>query len=166
VKLQLASGPMTAAQIDAELDELDHRLRLRQLDEIIAGGEVTAAELIQPYLRRAQSAGVSLVDVPRYEEASIKVPAQQAETLRRAVAGLVNNALAAGTRTLAIRLSHGTDRITVTVEDDAGGFDLSTVPAGRGLSALADEVGPHNIHVSRSDAGAVVQIHIPWSDAA
>ncbi len=166
VKLRLAAGPMTADEIDAELDELDHRLRLRQLDEIIAGGEVTAAELIQPYLRRAQSAGVSLVDVPRYEEASIKVPAQQAETLRRAVAGLVNNALAAGARTLAIRLSHGTDSISVTVEDDAGGFDLGSVPAGRGLSALADDVGPHNIHVTRGAAGAVVRIDINWSRAA
>jgi signal transduction histidine kinase len=164
VKLQLASGPMTAAQIDAELDELDHRLRLRQLDEIIAGGDVTAAELIQPYLRRAQSAGVALVDVPRYEEASVKMPARQAEILRRAVAGLVNNALAAGTTTLAIRLSHGTGDIAVTVEDDAGGFDLSAVPAGRGLSALADEVGSDNVRVTRSPTGAIVEVRIPWND--
>lgn len=166
VKLRLASGPMTADEIDDELDELDHRLRLRQLDEIIAGGEVTAAELIQPYLRRAQSAGVALTDVPRYEAASIKVPADTAETLRRAVAGLVSNALAAGTRTLAIRLHHSTDGITVAVEDDAGGFDLGSVPAGRGLSMLADEVGPGNLEVERTCTGAVVTIHIPWKAVA
>jgi signal transduction histidine kinase len=161
VKLRLASGPMSAGEIDAELDELDHRLRLRQLDEIIASGDVTAAELIQPYLRRAQSAGIRLVDVPRYETASVRLSTDAAESVRRVVAGLVNNALAAGAHTLSIRLAHDQATLAVTVEDDAGGFELSEVPAGRGLSALADHIGPHNIEVQRSDAGAIVTARIP-----
>lgn len=161
VRIMLATQSPTTQELTRELDDLDHRLRLRQLEEIVAGGSVSAAEIIQPYLRRAQNSGVRLVEVPRYEDASIIVPSPAVDTFRRAVAGLVGNAVAAGAHELSIRLRHREDWISVVVEDDAGGFDLPDVPAGRGLSSLARDVGHDNLDVCRGSAGAIVTVSIP-----
>jgi signal transduction histidine kinase len=160
VRIKVATRVMTSHEIAVELDELDYRMRVRQLDEILEGGSVSAAEILQPYLRRVQNAGVRLMEVPRYEDASIEVPASAATVLRRATAGLVNNAVAAKCTKLSIRLHHQPGWISLSVEDDAGGFDLSSIPAGRGLSALANEVGQENLSVERGAEGAVVIVNI------
>jgi signal transduction histidine kinase len=171
VRMKVAADQLTMADVATELDELDHRMRSRQLDELLDGGTVTAVEVLQPYLRKAQSAGVALVEVPRYEHASVRIPSAPASSLRRAVAGLLSNAITAGATQVAIRLLPEADRITLTVEDDAGGFELAEVPAGRGLAMLAEDLGPENLEVRRGDRGAIVMVRValpesPSSEAA
>jgi signal transduction histidine kinase len=159
-RMRLAAGPMSIDQVAAELDELDHRMRDRQLDELLDGGSVTAVQVLQPTLRKAQDAGILLADVPRYEQASIRIDAAAARVLRRVVGGLVANAMAAGATTLSIRLRPDGEMVELDVEDDAGGFDLAEVPAGRGLSTIAADTGGRLV-VERTASGSRVTATIP-----
>jgi hypothetical protein len=158
VRIKLATREMTRSEMMSELDELDFRMRVRQLDEIVEGGTITAAEVIQPYLRRAQNAGIQLIEVPRHEAASISVGVQAAEVLRRSISGLISNAEAMGARKLSIRFTSSTSTLTLDVEDDAGGFDLSDAPAGRGLASLAADPLVRELNVSPGLEGAVVTV--------
>lgn len=166
IRIKLATRALSQDEVASELDDLDLRLRLRQLDEILDGGSASAAEVLQPYLRRAQSAGVRLVEVPRYEAASLEVSHTTAALLRRSVAGLVSNAVAAGAAQLSIRLLLESRSLTLAVEDDAGGFDLAAVPAGRGLALLASDLGPENLVVQPTASGSIVTVHIPMETAS
>jgi signal transduction histidine kinase len=165
VRIKVATQELDRRAVASELDELDHRLRERQLDEVIRSGHLSAAEVMQPYLRRAQNAGVRLVEVPRFEEASIEVPGAAAVLLRRAVAGLISNAVAAGSTKLAIRLGVEAGLLRLIIEDDGGGFELEQVPAGRGLASLSTDLGSDRLRVDRGPDGAVVVVDIPLGTA-
>ena len=56
------------ATVQRELGDLDHRLRLRQLDDLMATGRVHLYEILQPHLRRAQALGVRCTAVPSLED--------------------------------------------------------------------------------------------------
>jgi len=159
LRLKLEAGAVPEHLVVAELDQLDHRLRLRQLDELLQSGAVRLAELIQPYVRLAQGQGVEVVETPRYDDASLTVDEPTGRLLQRVLAVLVMNALQAGTRTLAIRAHHGGDPLVVTVEvqDDAGGFPPGPLPAGRGLDSLRRDLGPGRLDVEPCDRGSLVR---------
>ena len=153
VRMRFAATPLDAADLARELDELDHRLRLRQLDEVIAGGSVAAAEILQPYVRRAQHQGVAVTEVPRLEASCLELGRREADLLRRSVAGLIANAVNAGATAVAIRLRSTQDTVVLEVEDDAGGFSLADVPAGRGIESLMTGLGPGCLTYERTAAG-------------
>jgi signal transduction histidine kinase len=151
---------LTAAR--AELEDLDHRLRLRQLDEVIRGGEPHLYEILQPHLRRAQSLGVQLHRVPPLEMTDRTVDQDSAHLFHRVVSILTSNAINAGATRLDIDLLPLThDQIVVTVTDDAGGFDLEAVPAGRGLASLRADLGTHAIRRRNVDGGSAVSVNVP-----
>jgi hypothetical protein len=167
VRLRIESGAVTADAIPAELDALDHGLRLRQLDEVLAAGEIQLAEILQPYVRLAQNRGVRIGDVPRFEQASITVPEVDGRSVQRAISVLVSNALNAGATCLSFRLEAiDNDAVVVEVDDDAGGFELAQVPAGRGLDGLRTAWGTEALTVSRTANGSRVSVLVPLAGRA
>lgn len=165
LRVKLAMSDMSNAALGAELDELDHRLRTRQLDEIIAGGGASAAEILQLYVRRAQNRGVVISDVPRLDDASIVLHGPTADRFRHAVAGLVSNALNAGATNLAIRLHRDDDRLTLEIADNAGGFDLGSTPAGRGLATLRNEIGADRLRFEPTHDGTLATVVLDLGSA-
>lgn len=139
--MRVRSDGATPEHAARELDELDHRIRLRQLDEVFLGGPVRLAEILQPHLRRLQSLGVDLVAVPSLDVVGRRVDEVAGRRFGRAVAVLTSNAVNAGARTVAVGVRADHDRVELTVTDDAGGFDLDRAPAGRGLHLLRDDLG-------------------------
>lgn len=161
--LRLRTGSLDPGDVAGELSELDHRLRLRQQQEIIESGQARLAELLQPYVRRAQAAGVAISEVPTLNDAALRVDRPTAHLFARAVSTLTSNALNAGATELGIRVTHDGDTVHVSVIDDAGGFLLADVPAGRGLDTLVHDVGPGNLEVLPYGRGSRVTVSIPLS---
>jgi signal transduction histidine kinase len=161
VQLGVRSGETGHEEVAAELARLDHRLRLRQLDEVLASGTVQLAAVLQPYVRLARAQGVEVVEVPRFDAGSTNLHGASGRLVQRALAVLVPNALAAGAKQLALRVAVGQASVAVEVEDDAGGFDLAAVPAGRGLDGLRQELGEDSVTCVRTDRGSCVRARIP-----
>lgn len=138
VRLRLETAAIGSDDVADELEQLDHRLRLRQLDEMLQAGSVRLAQIIQPYLRTAQAHGVHVVGAPRFEDASLVIDEATGRLVQRAVAVLVSNSMNAGATNVAVRAYLGTDRrsLTIEVEDDAGGFAETEATSGRGLDLL------------------------------
>ena len=160
LRMRAALGQVDATTLTSDLDALDDRLRQRQLDNVIRSGSVEAAEILQPYVRRAQNAGVTIVAVPGFEGGSTVLRGSAADLMRRAVAGFTSNAIQAGTTTLAIALDVAADSLVVHVEDNAGGFDLAAAPAGRGLARLGADLGAGNLSSRRTERGTVMSARI------
>lgn len=160
--------PHSADDVAQQLFDLDHRLRLRQLDELFASGSVSLAEVLQPFVRRAQSQGVEITAVPTFDDASVLVSPATGRLFARAVSIVTTNAIVAGACRLAIAVTSDAEAITLTVTDDAGGFELADVPAGRGLWQLRESLGdPDAVRVERSPGGdgsgggSIVTVRIP-----
>jgi hypothetical protein len=165
VQLGLGAGRLDADDVAAELDRLDHRLRLRQVEQMLATGTVQLAQIIQPYVRLAQSQGVEVVDVPRFDAASIDLHGAAGRLVQRALGVLVPNAIAAGARHLALRVvTHDPEVLVLEVEDDAGGLDLAAVPAGRGLDGLRREVGEANLTCVATERGSTMRVRVPRTE--
>ena len=160
VSLRLQHDEPSIPEIAALLDDLDFQLRLRQLDELLSSGTVRLAEVLQPYVRRAQSHGVTVERVPSFETASEQVDAETGRTFRRAAAILTSNSLNAGARHISFDVEVRHDTISVAVTDDAGGFELSEISQGRGLWGLRADLGQDHVHVTPTTDGSTVEIVI------
>jgi signal transduction histidine kinase len=158
--LRISSGSATPDEINAELRDLDHRLRLRQLDDMMSAGAPRVYEILQPHLRRIQNLGVRLDSVPSHDVTRIEVEQECGMLLNRAVSLLTSNAVNAGATRLAIglQLVDGATRLRLTVIDDAGGFDLAAVPDGRGLSTLMDQLGPGAVQRYDAPCGSMMVV--------
>ena len=161
LRVKVVERTFSAVEVERELEELDYRLRLRQLDEVIAGGRATAAEVLQPYLRKLQHQGIALTSVPHFDESAIQVYGHTAELLQRCAAGLTANAVSAGATAVGFSLRSSEEFLVLTVTDDAGGFKLEEAPAGRGLSRLAYDLKPGGLSVIPSGHGSAVISRIP-----
>lgn len=159
------AGDLEAAQL--ELDDLEHRLRLRQLYEVINGGTPHIYEVLQPHLRRAQSLGVHLFRVPALEDTDVVIDSASAELLHRVVSVTTSNSLNAGATRMAIDVERpAIDRIRITITDDAGGFDLDDIPLGRGLATLRTDLGRGAIDRLATDDGSAISVVLPITTPA
>ena len=71
---------------------------------------VRLAEVLQPYVRRAQNEGVTIEGVPSFEDASLIVDVDVGRLFGRAAAILTSNALNAGATTLSYGVHHNRRR--------------------------------------------------------
>jgi hypothetical protein len=161
--LRISSRTATPEQINSELLDLDHRLRLRQLDDLMSASTPRIFEVLQPHLRRAQNLGVRLEHVPTHEVTRLKLDEQCGRLFNRAVSLFTSNAINAGATRLSIDVCvvAGGERVVVSVTDDAGGFDFSTSPDGRGLSTLIDELGAGAVRRCDAPGGSTMVAIIP-----
>jgi hypothetical protein len=158
LRLRLQAGELAPAAIVAALERSEHELRLRQIDEVLATGTIELAELLQPHVRRAQESGVVITEVPRLGEDGVTVGGDVGRLVHRALDVLVPNAIAAGAGRLAFRVTTDPGVVTVEVEDDAGGFDLASVPAGRALHGLQQDLGTDRVTCTRTVAGSRMRV--------
>jgi hypothetical protein len=160
LRLRLQDGSVDHAALRQSLDDLDHRLRIRQIDEILEGGPARLGEIMQPYIRVAQTNGVELTEVPTYETGAMLLPPDAGRHLQRAMGVLTANAIQAGARRIAIRTWLEAGGLVVEVEDDAGGFDATTRIPGRGLDGLDRELGPGRLELTGTERGTSARAHI------
>ena len=111
-------------------------------------------------MRRAQSQGLEITDVPTFDVASATVDPDLGRLFARAVSIVTGNAIAAGATRLAISVASDDDFVTLVVTDNAGGFDLDEVPAGRGLWQLRQDLRGGDIDVARNGDGSTVSVRI------
>jgi hypothetical protein len=160
LRLQAQAGRLGTAEVAAALADHEHALRRRQLDEELATGTVQVAELLQLQVRRAEDQGVRVVAVPRFDDAPASVEGEVGRVLQRALDVLVPNAIAAGATELGFAITAGARAVAVEVTDDAGGFDLAEVPAGRALDSLRRDLGPGGVTVTPTGSGSRVRVVI------
>jgi signal transduction histidine kinase len=155
VQVQLETGRIAPHDVADALRALDDQLRVRQLDEVLESGSVRLAEIIQPYVRRAQNAGTIVTDVPRFAEAALVLDARRGRMLQRGTAIFVTNAVQAGAAHLAIRVRVDAlaGELVLEIEDDAGGFDIDATPSGRGLDNLRHQIGDDTVRLERTSHG-------------
>ena len=158
LRLQAQAGQVSLAQVADALDQQERELRRRQLDEELSTGSVQIAQLVQLQVRRAEDQGVRVVEVPRFGEAAPAIEGEAGRLLQRALDILVPNAIGAGARNLGFGIFTEGGGVVVEVEDDAGGFHLADVPAGRALDALQRDLGPGRVTVTPTEAGARVRV--------
>jgi hypothetical protein len=115
-------------------------------------------------VRLAQDHGVEVVEVPRFDDVGITVHGRTGHLVQRALGVLVPNALAANASRLGFRIGVEANEIVVEVEDDAGGFDLASIPAGRGLDGLRRDLGPGRVTCERVADGSRVRVTIAHLD--
>ena len=159
--LRLQTGAVAPNEVVGMLDDLDHEIRLRQLDELIASGSIHVAEALQPFIRRAQNHHVTIEQVPSFEDIDFDMNQTEAVLFRRAVSILTSNALNAGATRLAFDIGIGDAFMTLTVSDDGTGFETPTVTDGRGLWSLRNDLRPGGIEIGRVANGAAVTATIP-----
>jgi signal transduction histidine kinase len=165
--LRLVSMRIETAQVDrnetlAMLQQFDHQIRLRQLDELFAAGSVTVAELLQPYIRRCQTNNAEVTALPSFEEASRAVPTAAAQLLSRAASTLTSNALNAGATEVGIATETRAGYVTLRVDDNGPGLPADPFIPGRGLWNLRSDLPPGSISVGTSPLGGThVTVSVP-----
>jgi hypothetical protein len=160
LRLQLETQQLAPADVAEQLDELDHRLRVRQLDELLQSGRVRLAEVIQPFVRRAQAHGLRMREVPRFEQASLEMNEHTGRMVQRAAAVLMTNSIQAGATEIGIHatLDREAGRFELRFDDDAGGFDHLAIPPGRGLDSLLHDLDPGALEIRRTDTGTSARV--------
>ena len=166
LRLRVQAGLLTMPEVVEALEQHEHDLRRRQLDEEFATGSVGVAQLVQLQVRRAEDQGVSIVRVPRFSEAAPTVDAEVGRLIQRVLDVLVPNAIAAGAGELGFDITADDGAVVVEVEDDAGGFQLAGVPAGRALDGLQRDLGPGRVTLESTDRGSIVRVVVGGPEAA
>ena len=165
VSLKLQTNASTVDEVVGMLNDFDHQLRLRQLDELFGAGSVRIAELLQPYIRHAQNHGVRIAGVPAFEEAAVQLSEKGARLAARAANVLTSNALNAGATTIAYEVRAAAGFLHLAVIDDGPGFSLADVPHGRGLWALIHDLRPGGVAIDSIDGGGTtVTATIPYTE--
>jgi hypothetical protein len=162
-RVRVERGETSPEALVAELDGIEHRLRLKQVDEVIRTGHASIAEILQPFLRMARSHGVELTRVPSYETGALRVNESTGKLLKRAFSVPMTNAVLAGARSLSVAVLRDGDTVVIEVRDDAGGFEASEEHQGRGLSSLQSELGEGSVLIASADGGTTVTCRVDLS---
>lgn len=164
VSIRVQSGGVTMPEVATMLDELDHQMRLRQLDEIFESGSARIAEVLQPYVRRAQNHGVAIDSTPSFDDAALVISAHAGREFSHASAILTSNALNAGATHLSFEVCHSPGCVSIAVIDDAGGIPMGELPIGRGLWRLRHHLGHDRLTFTPTATGTRVQATIALTD--
>jgi hypothetical protein len=159
-RVRVERGEISPAAMVAELDGIEHRIRLKHVDGVIRSGNARIAEIVQPFLRMARSHGVELTSVPSYETGAVRVNEATGKLLKRAFAVPVTNAILAGARSLSLAIRRDGDAVVIEVGDDAGGFELTEEHQGRGLASLRSELGDAAVTVASTGEGTMVTCRV------
>jgi signal transduction histidine kinase len=143
MRLETAGGGTRQAL--TELMDIEHRLRIRQLDAELEAGGTRLAEIVQPFVRMVVGAGCRVEGVPSAEVAGTWVDATAGYELKRFFGVAVPNALLAGATLVVFEIVLDDRRLVVRIRDDAGGFDPDQVQVGRGRERLERELGPERL---------------------
>ena len=141
-RLRIETAEGGTRQALTELMDIEHRLRIRQLDAELEAGGTRLAEIVQPFVRMVIGAGCRIEGVPSAEVAGTWIDATSGYELKRFFGVAVPNALLAGATLVVFEIVLDGRRLVVRIRDDAGGFDPDQVHVGRGRERLERELGP------------------------
>jgi signal transduction histidine kinase len=144
-RLRLETAEGGTRQALSELIDIEHRLRIRQLDAELESGGTRLAEIVQPFVRMVTGAGCRVDGVPSSEVAGTWIHATAGYELKRFFGVAVPNALLAGASLVVFEVELDGRRLVVRIRDDAGGFDPEQVQVGRGRERLERELGPERL---------------------
>jgi hypothetical protein len=161
-RLSLERGDLSAEGLNELLAGIDHRLRIRQLDEVLQSGKATIAEIIQPFVRLSVANGLTNISVPASDVGAISLTNHVGEKMKRSLAVTTANALFAHATELTIDVHQTKEQLVVTVDDNAGGFEPSALHAGRGLDVLNRELQPGGVRVEKHGPGTRVTCRIQF----
>jgi hypothetical protein len=159
--LSLESRPLVTDEVLKQLRDIDHRLRMAHLDELIEVGRIRISSLVQPQIRRCLDHGVVLRSVPDFRQVDVAVDPEAGRLISRVLSGLFSNALNAGAQEIGLEVCVDSAGVEIRVTDDAGGFDLAAVPPGRGLSHLIEDLGAHSVTREEWPGGSVMKVVVP-----
>lgn len=166
VSLKLQTNSASTEEVVGLLNDFDHQLRLRQLDELFGAGSIRLAELLQPYIRHAQNNGVQIVGVPAFEEAAFQLSEAGARLTARSANVLTANALNAGATTISYAVHTSDGFLHLAIADNGPGFHLGDVPHGRGLWTLIHDLKPGGLAVDPNvGGGTIVTATIPYTES-
>jgi signal transduction histidine kinase len=157
VSLKVQTEDTDRDEVVRLLDQFDHRLRLRQLDELFAAGPTRIAELLQPFIRHAQNMGIDVDEVPSFEDASSSLAPSDARLFARLVSVTTSNSINAGATRLAYAVHLSGREVSVTIRDNGPGFEVSQLPFGRALWSLRRDLSPGVLEI-RSAPGEGTEI--------
>lgn len=166
VSLRLQTNSVTTEGAVDLLNEFDHQIRLRQLDELFGAGVVRLAEVLQPYIRHAQNHGVEILGVPAFEDASLQLEEPSARLMARTASVLTSNALNAGATAISYRVQTSAGQVHLSIADNGPGLRLADIPHGRGLWALSQDLKPGGLAVEPNPGGGtIVTATIPYTES-
>ncbi len=142
------------------LGDLQNLVRCAQVDILADAGTACLIDLIQPAVALAVRNDVEVSQCPNIGDWSDPLPALCARMIRRFVSTTVGNAVVAGASWVSIVARRGSSELTIEVEDNAGGFDPTNLPRGRGLERLTRSLGSDALIVTRTDVGSLVTAFI------
>lgn len=152
-RMRLESAEGGTRQALTELLDIEHRLRIRQLDAELEAGGTRLAEIVQPFVRMITGSGCRVDGVPSAEIAGTWVDAESGYRLKRFFGVAVPNALLAGATLVVFEIVLDGRHLVVRVRDDAGGFDPERVLIGRGRERLEREIGVARLSTSVDATG-------------
>jgi signal transduction histidine kinase len=161
VILRLQALPDTNQEAIRILRDVDHRLRIAQLDDLIESGPTRIASLVQPHVRRSLDLGVVVNPLPGYEQVDVAVDSDTGRLISRVLAVLFSNAMNAGAHTIGLDVIVGPLEVEIRVTDDAGGFDLGDLQPGRGLEELMTDLGRDGVARETVLGGSVMRVTVP-----
>lgn len=152
-RLRLESARGGTEQALSELVDIEHRLRIRQLDAELEAGGTRLAEIVQPFVRMVTGAGCRVAGVPSAEIAGTWIGTRAGYELKRFFGVAVPNAILAGATLVVFEIEPDGRHLVVRIRDDAGGFDPRDSPTGRGRERLAREFGADRLSTRVDAAG-------------
>ena len=160
LRLKATDGGLQGDRLVAAFLETDHLLREVQLEQGLSTGSRRIHQVLQPYVRRVESLGVRVVEVPRLEETGVTVSERTGRLLQRAIAVTTANAVEARATELRVRVTSDQSFVRLVVEDNAGG-GVRVVP-GRGLAELTEQLGT-TVNITDTSSGSIVEVLVPSS---
>jgi CheY-like chemotaxis protein len=142
VSLTLQTNQTANDEVVALLDDFDHQLRLRQLDELLGTERVKVAEVLQPFIRHAQNQGIRIEGVPAFELAAITMPQDTARLAARAASLLTSNALNAGATAIAYEVGGDNRFLTSPSPTTAPASPSTTFPTVAACGPSCRTCGP------------------------
>lgn len=159
--MELESRPQIDEWALGRLRDLDHRLRVEQIGDLIESGPTRIASLIQLHIRRSVHLGVTVSPIPQFDQVDVMVDTDTGRLINRVLSTLFSNAMNAGAQEIGLDVRVEPAGVEIRVSDDAGGFDLHTVPAGRGLEDLISILGRTGVSREPVPGGSLMKVVVP-----
>ncbi len=159
--LEFQSRPPADQWAVERLRDLDHRLRVEQITDLIESGPTRIASLVQVHIRRSMNLGVTVSPVPEFRQVDVVVDSDTGRLINRVLSTLFSNAMNAGATEIGLDVCVEPTGVEIRVSDDAGGFDLRAIPVGRGLEELISELGGDGVSREAVPGGSMMRVVVP-----
>jgi len=160
--LEFQARPVGSQWAVERLRDLDHRLRVEQITDLIESGPTRIASLVQVHVRRSMNLGVKVSPVPEFQQVDVVVDSDTGRLINRVLSTLFSNAMNAGAKEIGLDVRVDSTGVEISVSDDAGGFDLRTIPVGRGLEELISELGRSGVSREALPGGSMMRVMVPY----